>query len=328
MSSPGVTNRPLPTEGPSAGGDEFDDLFDYDGDINDPFSENYVVPQKKDDSNNASKDSGSKGKSAAGLGIDEEVEVTRKPRAPRVKLDEHRIQDSSPRMESPNSAKKPKPSNSKAKAMKYLLLPLTFQPNPLTKQQYSDASRLLAFYQLWLDDLFPKARFLDALAMVEKMGHKKMMQSARMEWINEGKPHSGVHEDSLFDEPELPARPKEKSVERTTAGRAREKETTPVNKTGGGLFGDDDDLYDATPRPTRTQPATVGGGTSLFGPAKGTPVEDGPPDDDLDALLAQEESLGIGKAPPAANKRTGDDFDEDDLDALIAEEMMQQGKPA
>ena len=80
----------MPTEGPAAGGDEFDDLFDYDGDINDPFSENYVVPQSKDTTNNTSKDSGSKGKSAAGLGIDEEIEVTRKPRAPRVKLDEHR----------------------------------------------------------------------------------------------------------------------------------------------------------------------------------------------------------------------------------------------
>ncbi|TVY21528.1 Chromosome segregation in meiosis protein 3 [Lachnellula arida] len=316
MPSPGVTNRSLPTEGPSAGGDEFDDLFDYDGDINDPFSENYVVPQKKDDSNNASKDSGSKGKSAAALGIDEEIEVTRKPRAPRVKLDEHRLLSKNG---IPKLRKKAKNLKFKGKG-----------------HEYSDASRLLAFYQLWLDDLFPKARFLDALAMVEKMGHKKMMQSARMEWINEGKPHSGVHEDSLFDEPELPARPKEKSVERTTAGiferakeGAREKETAPVNGTGGGLFGDDDDLYDATPRPTRTtQPVTVGGGTSLFGPAKGTPVEDGPPDDDLDALLAQEESLGTGKAPPAANKATGDDLDEDDLDALLAEEMMQQGKPA
>lgn len=172
--------------------------------------------------------------------------------------------------------------------------------------------------------------------MVEKMGHKKMMQSARMEWINEGKPHSGVHEDSLFDEPELPTRGKETSVERRTAGifekakeGAREKETTPVNATGGGLFGDDDDLYDATPRPTRTQPVNASGGTSLFGPAKNTPIEDGPPDDDLDALLAQEESLVAEKAPPAANKPTGDDFDEDDLDALMAEEeMMQQDKPA
>lgn len=82
------SQQALPTERPSAGGgDEFDDLFDYDvGGPDDPFSENYKVPNKEP----AAKESASKGKSAAGLGIDEEVEVTRKPRAPRVKLDENR----------------------------------------------------------------------------------------------------------------------------------------------------------------------------------------------------------------------------------------------
>jgi replication fork protection complex subunit Csm3/Swi3 len=86
MSSPG-TSRPLPTEGPSAGGDEFDDLFNYDaGDVNDPFSDNYKPAQQKQ----REKDEANKAKSGAGLGIDEEVEVTRKPRAPRVKLDENR----------------------------------------------------------------------------------------------------------------------------------------------------------------------------------------------------------------------------------------------
>jgi len=86
MSSPGVTSRPLPTDGPSAGGDEFDDLFDYDvDDENDPFSANYKVPSKKE----PAKDTANP-KTGAGLGIDEEVEVTRKPRAPRVKLDENR----------------------------------------------------------------------------------------------------------------------------------------------------------------------------------------------------------------------------------------------
>ena len=84
MSSP----RALPTEGPSAGGgDEFDDLFDFEGGgEDDPFSENYKGATKP-----AVKESASKGKSGAGLGIDEEVEVARKPRAPRVKLDEHRF---------------------------------------------------------------------------------------------------------------------------------------------------------------------------------------------------------------------------------------------
>lgn len=185
--------------------------------------------------------------------------------------------------------------------------------------QYSDASRLLAFYQLWLDDLFPKARFLDALAMVEKMGHKKMMQVARMEWVNEGKPQNRVEEeDGLFDEPQLPAR--ERS-ERIAPIFEKAKEKTPDV---GGLFGDDDDLYDATPRAVRTQPAVGGGGTSLFGPARNTTLDD-EMDDDLGALLAQEGSMVTEKPAVAARKEVAGDEDfDDDLDALMAEEEAMQ----
>jgi len=87
-----VTSRQLPTEGPAAGGgDEFDDLDDYDAGL-DPFSDNYVLPGAKEREAAAKareQESTKQGKSGAGLGIDEEID-TRKPRAPRVKLDEHR----------------------------------------------------------------------------------------------------------------------------------------------------------------------------------------------------------------------------------------------
>lgn len=56
------------------------------------------------------------------------------------------------------------------------------------REQFSDAARLLNFYQLWLDDLFPKAKFADGLAMIEKLGHSKRIQTMRREWINEEKP--------------------------------------------------------------------------------------------------------------------------------------------
>ena len=42
-------------------------------------------------------------------------------------------------------------------------------------------------YQLWLDDLYPRAKFADGLAMIEKLGHTKRLQVMRREWINEGK---------------------------------------------------------------------------------------------------------------------------------------------
>lgn len=92
MSSPDTTNRPLPTEGPKAGGDEFDDLFDYDAGIDDPFSENYQAPATNNTNGGTSKstEAGSKSKAGADLGLDEEVDIKKKLRAPRVKLDEHR----------------------------------------------------------------------------------------------------------------------------------------------------------------------------------------------------------------------------------------------
>lgn len=125
-------SRPLPTEGPSAGGgtDEFDDLFNYDADggANDPFSENYMVPKTKEQ-REREEVRARREKGGDGLGLDEEVEVTRKPRAPRVKLDENRCvmvnyilnrfnmsPDSFRQTASPNSAPKPNTSDSKAKA--------------------------------------------------------------------------------------------------------------------------------------------------------------------------------------------------------------------
>ena len=200
------------------------------------------------------------------------------------------------------------------------------------RSQYSDASKLLAFYQLWLDDLFPKARFLDALAMVEKMGHKRQMQIARMEWINEGRPRTSVHEDSLFDQPALLAG--ENGGREKTASRIApifEKTATERPKTPEADAGADEemeDLYGATPRIAR-QPAqeeaeksTFGvpsRGGSLFGPAKVPAVDDGPPEDDLDALLAQEDMMqaesAMEQGPTTARKiapQESSNFDDDE----------------
>lgn len=80
--SAALANRPLPSGGPTAGGDEFDDLDNYDFDgPDDPFSENYKSKTTVKDT--------TKDKTDDDLGL-KEVEVTKKIRAPRVKLDEHR----------------------------------------------------------------------------------------------------------------------------------------------------------------------------------------------------------------------------------------------
>lgn len=152
--------------------------------------------------------------------------------------------------------------------------------------------------------------------MVEKLGHKKMIQSARMDWINEEKAKSSVHEDSLFDEPELPPRDeneREKTVSRIAPifdTAASERPKTPVPNQDP----DFDDMYDSTPKNARQNPAIQstsvfgGGNDSIFGPPKViTAGDDGPPDDDLEALLAEAEQQG------------GDEeMLDDDIEALLA----------
>lgn len=236
-----------------------DDIDNYDaGDLSDdPFASPSPDSSKK-----------RKDPPKSGLGIDEEVSVQKRARVPNIKLDEERLLGPSG---IPKLRKRAHNLRLKGKG-----------------HEFGDAARLLSFYQLWLDDLFPKARFLDALAMVEKAGHKKKLAIARMDWINEGKPKSrggdGDEEDlelrpiSTLEQPERPATPSE----------ARD-------------VPDDDDLYDATPR---RAPPTV------------PVVNDEPDPDDLEALMAEAAGQDTSQNQKVPAR---DDEPVDDLDALIAE---------
>ncbi|KAE8348189.1 replication fork protection component Swi3-domain-containing protein [Aspergillus coremiiformis] len=108
------------------------------------------------------------GASGLGLGLDEEVEVSKK-RQPVAKLDESRLLSPAgiPRLR--RTAKQN----------------LKFQGKG---HEFTDAARLLNFYQLWLDDLFPRAKLADGLSMIEKLGHHRRLQIMRREWIEEEKP--------------------------------------------------------------------------------------------------------------------------------------------
>ncbi len=159
------------------------------------------------------------------------------------------------------------------------------------------------------------------------------MQMMRMEWINEGKPRSSVHEDSIFDEPALPPREsgeREKTAPRVAPifeKRASERPKTPTADVEAGL---DDDIYDATPRPRRqpaeesvsqTDPLFGGTTQSIFGPAK-TVVEDGPDEDELDALMADLDNEALQRdlqpAPAAANPAAAitQEIEDDEMEAM------------
>lgn len=160
--------------------------------------------------------------------------------------------------------------------------------------------------------------------MVEKAGHNKHLQSMRAEWINEGRPKTSViDEGGDVEASEQTGDSAPKQAERIAP--IFERTAISRQKTPGldDLFGDEDDIYNATPI----------GGQKTGGAAAG--AGDEPDEDELDALMAMEEVSGpnnsmepsggavmsiFGDARPKAAPRTQAQPDEfDELDALIAE---------
>lgn len=153
--------------------------------------------------------------------------------------------------------------------------------------EFADISRLLNTYQLWLDDLYPRAKFRDALTMVEKVGHSKRMQVMRRAWLDDTKPYR-----------------KELTPEAETAGA---NAVADESRAGSG----------SSPSGEAASAGPVHGDQAMEG------VGDGPNDDELDALLAESGVIDTDKAEEqrATTKRKGpfEEDDEDELDALMAE---------
>ncbi|CAK7234331.1 Antiviral helicase ski2 [Sporothrix bragantina] len=233
----------------------------------------------------------SKADGTAGLGIDEEVSAKKRAREPRVKLDESRLLSEKG---IPALRKQARVLKLKGKG-----------------HEFSDASRLLSMYQLWLDDLFPKARFADALAMVEKEGHKTGMHKMRMEWINESKPKN-VHDD--LDDTAMPH-----LIEQPGGPQQQQKpppHQTHVPNTDGNTLGSipddlfDEGLYDATPAPPPQ--------TSRIQSAGHPDFDQVPDESELDDLMAMAmEVHGPEDYGPPPMPVPEDNFDI--LEALIAE---------
>ncbi|OAA61895.1 replication fork protection component [Niveomyces insectorum RCEF 264] len=294
------------------------DLSDFDG----LFSDEEDAGRGRERS--SGKDKRPLNEDTAGLGIDEEVSVNKRVREPRVKLDESRLLSAKG-----IPALRQRARNLKLKGKGHevgwdrlvacCIYRVSVQIDELTVgwTQFSDASRLLSMYQLWLDDLFPKARFADALVMVEKEGHKTSMHKMRMEWINESKPKDQPDE----EEAEAEQRQADKQQE---SGQQQQQQQQ--QRLQGQLSGTvpretsvppeedliDEDLYGASPLPT-----TPGREMQSVANHAGGEMPD---EDELDALMAEameaHEPAHNPPRPPAREERE-DEFD--DLDALMAE---------
>ncbi|KFY06365.1 hypothetical protein V492_08063, partial [Pseudogymnoascus sp. VKM F-4246] len=197
----------------------------------------------------------------------------------------------------------------------------------------SDAERLLGMYQLWLDDLYPKARFGDALKMVEKVGHRKTMGVARRGWIEEGRPGRGGDEGGERGEGQQRGaeQAQREGTERIApiftdlASRAATHKPTTPPISGADVPDDDEDaiaeLYGASPRaPKPTAQAQVGQGhTSIFGPRPAAPVatEEDEDEDDLAALLAEGGmDVDTPSATVAPKKAPVEDEFDDEMEAM------------
>ena len=178
--------------------------------------------------------------------------------------------------------------------------------------EFSDAAKLLNYYQLWLDNLYPRAKFADGLQLVEKAGHSKRMQTMRKEWIDEGKP--GYAREKYVTE-----RGVDESVE---SEKADGKGADSGRPEGNG---------DAATQPAVNQSIFGNGAesTDLFFPDNNKKPDDDddddalPEEDELDALLAEQGSSRFSGPRPSEQESEGDD----DLDALLAEQELESHHP-
>lgn len=173
--------------------------------------------------------------------------------------------------------------------------------------QFSDVARMLNMYQLWLDDLFPKAKFADGLAMIEKVGHQKHMQVMRKAWIDEGKPRPYNDDDTRSDDGA--------NVESTTEQPTNESDQPAAGAEGSVPHEDDDDLYGAPDSlfVPETRPAE-----SQTQVSSEKPTEDLPEEDELDFLL--NEARSVPPAVATVPRRNEDDEFADAEEAMAGME--------
>ena len=188
--------------------------------------------------------------------------------------------------------------------------------------QYSDVARLLNVYQLWLDDLYPRAKFADGITMIEKLGHKKRLQIMRKEWINEGKPKDRFDDVELVPKTSEPYQPLSSSNQRHDSGNnpaGRSQTSIVENWTDYDLCGPQKQSREASRRTSQDPPAD-----SLFIP--NDEGNDAPPEDDLDALLAEDgiKAMGRKDVPQRQDHSDGqtDNNFEDELEAMAGLDDM------
>ncbi|KAK7516694.1 replication fork protection component Swi3-domain-containing protein [Phyllosticta citriasiana] len=273
MSSPAAPQPPRQR-------DDLDDLLGNDSEMQDVFDavENSSARDERPSATNQQRSS----RPGIDINIDEEITIAKK-RTPIPKLDQERLlsQAGIPKLRRISKDK------------------LRFRGKG---HEFSDVARLLNMYQLWLDDLYPRAKLADGLSIIEKLGHKKRMQIMRKAWIDESKPKPTVE------------------VEAEPAEPAQNPETTTASMTENGTRENMEDRAEGTQRDDR-HPALQSASPQN---ASNTPKLGGeePDQDDFDVLMAERMSEEVGgeSQPRPRSSTKPDEPNEDELDALFAAE--------
>lgn len=272
--------------------DALDDLFNYDPQaaaVHDDVGGNTTTRPGNGhtiDLTDRASDTGGRG-----LGIDEEVKV-RKPRAPVAKLDEGRL------LSTKGIPKLRRISKER----------LRFRGKG---HEFSDVGRMLNLYQLWLDDLFPKAKFGDGLAIIEKLGHSKRVQVMRKEWIEEEKPKGREEDEEFVDVEEVVGDELEKR-ERGAAEAGREDDGGEHTTQIRGRTTEEDLFAMPTPRQAIND-TEENEDRNMTNPGQAEPEGD-----ELDQLLAEDSAMNVGdlgRQSNARNPATEDDF-ADEIEAM------------
>ncbi|MCJ1321699.1 chromosome segregation in meiosis- protein [Xylographa vitiligo] len=284
---------PITTSPPPAR-DDLDDLFNYDVDTDDVFRDYHPAMDAPAQTTSPSRPK------ATDLGIDEEIQVAKKrkpiaipsrdPEAAAHHEGEAQVQGQGARG-----------SGLLSYYRHYMKLTVG--------SKYADVARLLNLYQLWLDDLYPRAKFADGLAMIEKLGHTKRLQTMRREWMKEGRPLERREDEmSSRETPSHPTANATKPAQNSANAHKTSSATSPTH-----------------PQPTTRPPTSTSRPSnqeSLFISDDDEP-DPHPPDDELDTLLAEDALLTTSTAPHIPEPHDVDPYpnppSDDELDALLAE---------
>lgn len=169
--------------------------------------------------------------------------------------------------------------------------------------QFSDVAQLLRTYQLWLDDLYPRAKFTDGLAIIEKLGHSKRMQIMRKAWIDEGKPKASIDEEA--DRESLDP------LHQTTSPGSEPAKAHLSHANGSYADIESPELdLSSVPRPHGERPSASSPSNEINGE---------PDEDELDALLAEEplqytseKGNSLDKHPPVLRQPSEPSYDDDE----------------